>query len=329
MKAVASKNSEFSPVFVVGSPRSGTTMLAVILNRHSSFAIPPETQFFADFQSDESAISLPSASREDKILLALGYHRISDLGLSFDDVMKRFALYENTVANLFRSILEAYGDRMHKSRVGEKSPKHIEHVPLLLELYPAAKIICIVRDGRDVVRSLVKAPWAEPGNPRRFGLFCAEWSGYARLAEKYGKMLPRNRFLIVQYEEILQHPRQEVANVCNFLEVAFESGMLSATRPSGVVPEWEVQWKQKADQLLDPSRVQAWRKQVTIEELWKMNVRMGAELDIFGYDNTSVSACPLWLRIVYRIQKIPYLPIMRKISLFGLRLIRAVTDIFK
>ncbi len=329
MRISEGQSKAFSPVFVVGAPRSGTTMLAVLLNRHSLFAIPPETQFFSDFEKSEAGRGLEGASREVKVRMALSYHRIADLGLTSEMVMDKFAFQDNTVANLFRSILEAYGQRLGKERVGEKSPKHIENVLELLAIYPGAKVLCIVRDGRDVVRSLIKAPWAEPDNPRRFGLFCTVWSDYARLVGQYEKKISGERFKVVRYEEILQHTSEQLKAVCDFLGVAFEPGMLSATLTSGVVPDWEAQWKQKADQMLDPSRAYAWRTQADKREVWQMNVMIGPELDMLGYACTSIVDCPLWLRFVYRVQKVPYLPSMRQISLFGLRLARAVQSVFK
>ena len=177
---------EFSPIFIVGAPRSGTTMLAVLLDRHSSIAIPPETQFFTEYANQQPEKD-KLLSKEEMVDNALSFARIGDMGVSRTKVLELFQNRESTFQDLFQSILEVYAIGQRKPRAGEKSPKHLEHVPELLDAYPNAKIICIVRDGRDVVRSLLKVPWAEPKSTRRLELFCVEWRELVSLALTYKK----------------------------------------------------------------------------------------------------------------------------------------------
>jgi len=317
---------QFSPLFIVGAPRSGTTLLAVLLNRHSRFSIPPETQFFTTFAAGEAALELRQADRRTKVEMVLNHERMADLHLGREELLTIFQRYDDSVAGLFRAILEAYAAKEKKARVGEKSPKHLEHVPRLLSLYPAARVICLVRDGRDVVRSLLKTPWAEPDNPRRFGLFCSEWSDYARLVERFRKSFPADRFMMIRYEDILLGPEKALTEICRFLGERFEPDMLdSSGKGSGVVPAWEAGWKAKADKALDPARAYAWKLQADRREVWRMNVMMGRELVALGYGETELAGCSLGLRMLYLLQKIPYLPAMRPVSLFGLRLLRLVT----
>ena len=103
------KQNSFSPIFIVGSPRSGTTMLAVLVDRHSKIAIPPETQFFTEYVP-QTTESKTSENREDMVKSALNYRRIADLHLKREEVLIKFRNYENTYPNLFRAILETYAE---------------------------------------------------------------------------------------------------------------------------------------------------------------------------------------------------------------------------
>lgn len=317
-----SENQHFSPIFVVGAPRSGTTILSVLLDRHSRISIPPETQFFTEFLP--SVQNEENASREEKVRVALSFHRLKDLELGHEEVMAKFRDYDNSYQALFQALLEAYCEKHMNVRPGEKSPKHIEHVPFLLQKFPGAKVICIVRDGRDVVRSLLKVFWAEPGNPRRLGIFCMEWCDYAELTIKYQNVLPREQFYLVKYERLLTNPVDTLQNICAFIGEEFEPEQLDPNFNSKTVPDWELEWKGKASGMLDSSRVEAWRKGSDQKELWRMNVMMGKTLDKLGYTDIGLHDCPPMTRFFLNVQGVPYTRWARSWALLGLKMLRMV-----
>ena len=172
------KNQLAPPVFIVGTPRSGTTLMAVLLDRHSNIAIGPETQFFTEFIPKNWSKKTPD-THEQLVDSALAFKRIADFNFDRDQLLHHFEKYELTLPNLLRAIIEVHAIRNSKWRPGEKSPHHLQHIPTILNHFPEAKIICVLRDGRDVVRSLLDTPWAIPKNPRRLRLFCIRWNDAA------------------------------------------------------------------------------------------------------------------------------------------------------
>lgn len=309
------------PFFIVGAPRSGTTLLASLLNRHSNVAIGPESQFYTQFIPWNWAHRIPE-TYEELVDSAIAFQRIADFGLDRDQLLRHFKLYELSFANLLRAIMEVYAMRQSKLHPGEKSPLHLEHVPTLLDQFPGSKVIYILRDGRDVVRSLLEVPWAAPRNPRRFQRFCMRWNDAVEAMIHYEKTLPPDRFRIVRFEDLLRQPKSELQKMCSFIGEEFEPTQLEPAQSSNVVPEWEKDWKNKAAEMLDPSRIEAWRKSSNRKQIWVMNSMMGTMLERVGYANTKLDDCPPVMRLKMFFQGIPYRKKLRKISASSLKILK-------
>jgi len=309
------------PFFIVGAPRSGTTLLAVLLDRHSNVAIGPETQFYAEFIPRNWADRKPE-TYEQLVDSALAFKRIVDFGLDREQLLRQFKTYELSSANLLRSIMEVHAIRNSKLRPGEKSPSHLKHVPAILDQFPGAKAICVLRDGRDVVRSLLETPWAIPGNPRRLQLFCLRWNDAVEETIHYERTLPHDRFMTVKFEDILRQPRPELEKICDFLGEEFEPTQLEPEQSSSVIPHWEKKWKNKAVETLDSERIEAWRKSSDQKQIWIMNSMMGTMLERVGYSDTKLARCSPAMRTKLFIQKIPYSKRMRRISSFSLKILK-------
>ncbi len=104
--------------FVVGCPRSGTTLLSVMLDRHSQLAMTPETSFYF-----EIAPRLAEPERAPLHELLAGWSRLSELGLDPGDVVRRCAGRESA-GDVLGAMLELYAQRRGKPHCGEKTPYH-------------------------------------------------------------------------------------------------------------------------------------------------------------------------------------------------------------
>src|SRR5512143_952046 len=95
------------PVFIVGAPRSGTTLVAVLLDRHSNIAIGPETQFYTEFIPKNWARRTPN-TYEELVDSALAFKRIADFNLEGEELLRQFRKYDLSFANLLRAIIEVH-----------------------------------------------------------------------------------------------------------------------------------------------------------------------------------------------------------------------------
>jgi hypothetical protein len=269
----------FQPIFIVGCERSGTTLLAVLMGRHSRLAITPETQYMSKVFPRRSWNRHPRLSHEDFIERHWTMTRIADLQLDRASLTRRFQKMTPTYMDFFRALLEEFAVREGKPLIGEKSPVHLRYVPQILKWFPEARIICIVRDGRDVVQSLMKMPWTEGQTLRRQ---CTKWVKAARQATRFLRRYPR-QFQLIKYEDLAREPEKIIRKIDEFARLPFEPGQLSTQVQTHVVPEWEIGWKARAMEGIDTSRIGLWKKEMSHEDQLIMNTMMRRELVKMGY----------------------------------------------
>lgn len=310
----------FRPIFIVGSARSGTTMLAVMFDRHSRIAVPPETRFFFEYIPHMWPDGKPG-SREEMVDRALAHEATGSLGLEREELLDQYSRYEPDFPNLLRAMIEVYARKRGKARQGEKSPNHIISVPLILRSFPTAKVICIYRDGRDSVLSMMRTPWMH-ANPRRFYLFCEHWIESIEYMRQWEKMFTPSQFTCVRYCDLLAEPERELRRLCEFVGEEFEPGQLDPGTKSEVVlaSEYDRRLKEKANQSVDNSRAAAWRTTATREQIWALNSILGATLRSLGYPDTWLEGCPLATRIMLQIKRFPYLKPVRPYAHAAFRL---------
>lgn len=298
----------FEPVFVVGHSRSGTTMLARIMDRHSQLAIPPEVSFFLPAYRKR----LRAAERAGTHQALLDYLRdISRMGdityrdYSEESIAERFRAVPATSSNLFRCLLEDYAATRRKPRCGEKTPMHILAVPRLLAAWPRARIICIIRDGRDVVESCLK--WAHfTWEPAWY--HTQSWCRLAALADAYQKRYP-DQFLVFRYEALVEDPEPTIRRLDTFAGLPFEPGqvMQDGAASDQIADDWAqmpAAWKERATRAPDASRILAWRHSTNSREMAYLTALMNPWLAHYGYDtyDSPSVAGPRWRYPGYRLQ---------------------------
>lgn len=277
----------FAPIFVVGCVRSGTTLLAAILDRHSQLAVPPETWFCRGVLP--RLIAARARGHRDYVDLFLANIHGAELELERGELLRRFAAYPCDPPHLLRAALECYASRRGKRRMGEKTPGHLYSAQLVLRWYPAARMVCVVRDGRDVALSLLKVPWSHS----RLRAHCVAWNGAARRAIHLESAFP-TRFMTIRFEDLVAAPEESVRRIDTFAGIEFEPGQLDPTIPTGVVPDRERPWKENALRAIDPARAGAWRQLASKEQQCEMHRVMSRMLDLFGYDVPSAPRTPVW-----------------------------------
>jgi Sulfotransferase family len=258
------------PVFIVGCSRSGTTLLSVMLDRHSDLAITPETAFY-----DEVAPGLSTTGADLGRVLS-GWRRLPELGLDVDEVVKRCGRRPTSRA-LLDTLLGMYAEARAKPRSGEKTPQHLNHVSRMIEDFPDSRVVCLVRDGRDVALSLRLMPWG-PADLRR----AAEaWLKAIELSDAFTVRYPCH-FKTVCYEHLVARPVEMMSEVMTFLGLDLQTAQLEPGA-SDVVLARSMAWKGMALQAIDASRVGRWLSMASAEEIDYLHRALGPTLTRLGY----------------------------------------------
>ena len=208
---------------VVGCPRSGTSLLAVMLDSHPEIAFPPETAFLKHvitLEGDAEAqrqrfVDIVTADRTP-------VSNWSDFGLDRGAFAARIAaLTPFTAGAGTREFYRMYAEGQGKPRSGEKTPDNIFVMPEIAALLPEAHFVHVIRDPRDTVLSWRRTWFAPSRDFRQLGL---AWRQHVEAGRRAGAAVPH--YVETRYEDLVLHPETELPRLCQFLGVAYAPAML-------------------------------------------------------------------------------------------------------
>ena len=271
------------PMFV-GCGRSGTTLVRAIFDSHSELAVAHHAQFIVTMGRRRRRYEGPGgldAGRFCKDLFASP--RFAHLQLEPDDV--RAALRDGVpdFAEGVRRVLALFASSQGKSRYADKTPGHVVRIPLLAELFPEARFVHIIRDGRN---SWVG--YRDRGfGPKTVGDAAYNWVGRVGRGRRAGLALEPHRYHEVRYEELLDSPAETLERVCGFLELNFEESMLryherAETVLSGLAPADRADFENVFRPLTKGMR--DWRTEMSEPEQATFHAIAGDLLAELGYE---------------------------------------------
>lgn len=257
--------------FILGCPRSGTTLLQVLLNRHPNILIPPETKLFYYFDG------MPMWMRR----RALSRWRV-DLGIRLPESLASRSV---STAEVFQRLYRGYAERCGKhdvSRLGEKTPEQTSRIARIFATFPQARVVLCLRDGRDVANSLSRVPWLRADHLagitiwQRYVAHCQRWLGCHDA-----------RILPVHYEQLVRHPRQQLAAVLRHLGLDDSSPdqllIRQAHQDKMAFPQHEYAWKHHALQPPSTHSIGLHQRVFSAAEIAEMELLAGRQLTELGY----------------------------------------------
>jgi hypothetical protein len=281
-------------VFIVGSPRSGTTLLRRVVNAHSWIAVPPETHWVPEFYKRRTGLTPEGLVTEELVRALIGHPKFVNLGMTPGELRGLLGPgeppdYASFVSRIYGRCAAAHG----KPLAGDKTPNYVRQIFVLHDLWPRARFIHLIRDGREVGLSLLDwkrkntrmaelfPTWAE--DPVTTAALC--WARDVRRGRDRGRPLGPALYREIRYEDLVHHPADEARDLCSFLEIPYEAGMLEfhqgRTRP-GPGRSAKEAWLPITRGLRD------WRTQMAPEDVERFEAAAGDLLDELGYSR----ACP-------------------------------------
>ena len=266
-----------APVFIGGCPRSGTTLLGAMLGAHDDALCVPESHFITD--------AIPNARAADGSI---------DTARAFADIARhhkyrgwrlRAGLDADAAATpggypaLIRRLVCAYGETI--GRTGR--PLWIDHTPsnlasaaTLLRLFPNARLIHIVRDGRGACASVLPLDWG-PNDAATAARWWVEHIGHGLVAEiAYPHLTLRLR-----YEDLLAEPAAQLRRICVFLGITFHERMIAGD--GFVKPDYTLAQHVLVGKPPDPARGNAWRHELPARSIEIFEAVTADLLPMLGY----------------------------------------------
>ena len=287
--------------FVVGVPRSGTTLLRLMLDAHPEMAIPPETYFVTNLieAADEGATGKQLAD------VLIGHRRWADLELDEAEIRARLMSMgaKPSGGDAVRAVFGLYASKQGKPRWGDKTPAYLTNIEEIGDALPEARFVHLIRDGRDVALSILAMPERDRPmrNPQSADEVAMRWRKRIARARRQSQAL-EGRYIEVRYEDLVTDAEPELRRVCELCELEFVPAMLEYHR--GARDRLEEMNRdlgskddlphQPADGRLAPhalaseppdkDRIGGWREGMSGEDVAAFEQEAGEMLEDLGYE---------------------------------------------
>lgn len=277
------------PIFLVGAPRSGTTLLAAMLAAHSRLSCGPETHFFRRLaNADAVALTAPDSWPGPAVEFICSITHTSYNEITRKPLLEKYQLSREQVETYLRvrppslaaALASVTGQAMAvqgKQRWAEKTPDHLEYVAMIRQVFPTSPVIRLVRDPRDAALSLTKVPWGAQS-------FFEGLLSWRRMEDVSADFFESDRLnYTMRYEDLVSDPQATLSALCAFLGEEYEAGMLDTSATGKAINARNVPWKDKVSQPVDASRAEAWRTSLSAQENLLAEALLGDRISAYGY----------------------------------------------
>jgi hypothetical protein len=275
--------------FIVGRPRSGTTLLRTLFDAHPNTIVPTECQFIVNLYSKYGKITNWTTQ-----LLDSFYH---DLNKQW-----RFDVWPIDRKDLYKSLMACEGENSYATvvkvvyheyksiyglnyllAIGDKNPGYTIYTEKLLRIFPDAKFIHIIRDYRDNFVSIRNVDFELP----IISLTVSKWKHFVKRFRKAGERNPGTH-LELRYNDLVEHPEATFKYLCEFIGLPYsdapfnfylKSSEALKAFPKNLIHKYHASLLNK----VNTSRIGLWKKELTEKEIRVADVVAGDYAESTGY----------------------------------------------
>lgn len=286
------------PIFIVGCWRSGTTLLRDLLRSHPNLAFGLESEFIpwvTARHGDPTDVRTARRLGQDICRrLAAQNYPVDLTAADFDHC--------RSAAQAVALPFERFAEQVGKPRWGDKTPFYVEHIDQIHELFPTAKFLHIVRDGRDCALSIRERPFG----PNTIFHAARIWRRYVQKGRQARRRLGPEVVHEVRFERLVAEPEPVLRRIVEFVDEPWHEATLRRSPPLG---------KRKVAKFgrplpdpfhgsqIRPDRAQRWPNGMTDEEQAIFEGIAGDLLDELGYTTRGIGrAASRWERAAWRLE---------------------------
>ena len=213
------------PFFAFGSGRNGSTLFNRMLNQHSELYAPPEQYFLGTLIARFKLLNhLPWAVLVDLLSKHVREAEKSDwcsiTKIDWSDILS-WGVEKRSLQELIVYLYQSE-DPDQKRIWGDTTHLNYHYIPEIYSVFPNAKFIFMIRDGRAVVHSFMKAGsiMGDRSNPV---VAAKQWM---KTIKVYEELKSQASLMVLKYEDLVEDPKSELERVCEHLGVSYEDHML-------------------------------------------------------------------------------------------------------
>lgn len=253
-----------TPFFIIGNPRSGTTLLRLMLACHPDLLVTPECGFAVWLADEYENLDVTDvAVRRRYAQRVYACKRFDNWGVTENELIEFLTRAEvSTYSELAAQVYHCYGQHVGKTykRWGDKNNFYLDHIDRINELYPNAQFIHLIRDGRDIACSyqdLGKKSFESklpPQLPVGIKEIAESWIRNITTIRNSLAKLPTGRWMEIRFCDLVKETEQEQHRLCSFLGIPYSQQMQEYYRLNaelGLEPKDTMEWKKKT---LEPPR---------------------------------------------------------------------------
>src|SRR5579864_1460929 len=209
-----------APVFVLGCPRSGTTLLYYMLLSSGGFAFYPEESHVFNMIVPKFGNLASRKSREQLMKRWLKSIFFEHSGLDARTIESKILEECRNGRDFLRIVMEEIARQQNVDRWADTTPEHLLYIPTIKKAFPEALIIHSIRDGRDVALSMDKLhwlrpfPWDKQHSLMVHGLY---WEWIVRQGRRGGQLF-HDDYMEVHFEDLMSRPHETLATIGRFIE---------------------------------------------------------------------------------------------------------------
>jgi hypothetical protein len=293
-ESVPGKKSK-APVFVLGCPRSGTTVLYHMLLSAGNFAV---------YRAESNVFNLlvprfrgmhAAADRQRLLDIWLTSKLFRVSGLDAGEISDKIMAECRGGGDFLRIVMEEVARKQGTGRWADCTPDHLLYMEEIKRQIPNALFIHIIRDGRDVALSYVKQGWSYPlpwDRDERLGVAGLYWEWVVRKGREQGRGLGGD-YQEVRFEELISNPRKTLLRLGQFIEQDLDYERIRCAG-IGSVSQPNTSFAGASEETFNP--VARWKTKMSPEQLAAFEALVGDFLHELGYTPVSKTRRRMSLR---------------------------------
>lgn len=291
---------DYKQLFIIGNPRSGTSLLRLMMTNHPQICIPPECGFIQWWFEKYKMWSLQDSSDSKKVESFIfdlkKSKKIETWKLDYEKLKKKIdSITPSSYSQLTFTVIIQYAEQFEKNYIylGDKNNYYIQHLDIINKIFPEAYILGIIRDPRDVVCSYLNVNKLEttsrykPNFSKDISSIANEWLFNNKQLLELIKLKGNKKSKLIRFEDLIINSENKLAEICEWLNLNYSKEMLNYAENNEkykLEPSEFMDWKKKVNESPDVTRVSSYISELTIDEIRLINA-LTSEISIqYGYD---------------------------------------------